>query len=160
VSAVEKSTGKQQKITITSDKIRLNKDEIEKMVSEAEKHKKEDAKHRERIELRNALTQKVADIRLSIESQDLKIGIEDYTNIDKALVHASTWMSATPNADCKEYREQIKWLEEEIEPILVELFKGKKLAARNMGGAVKMLKRKEQMLALTSDADTRKRIKE
>merc|ERR1712018_917066 len=39
VSAVEKSTGKENKITITNDKGRLSKDEIERMVKEAEKYK-------------------------------------------------------------------------------------------------------------------------
>ena len=44
VSALEKGTGKTQKITITNDKGRLSKEEIEKMVSEAEKFKEEDEK--------------------------------------------------------------------------------------------------------------------
>jgi len=39
VSAVDKSTGKQSKITITNDKGRLSKEEIERMVSDAEKFK-------------------------------------------------------------------------------------------------------------------------
>ncbi|MQL20538.1 molecular chaperone DnaK, partial [Escherichia coli] len=39
VSATDKSTGKQNKITITNDKGRLSKDDIERMVNEAEKYK-------------------------------------------------------------------------------------------------------------------------
>ncbi|KAF8370758.1 hypothetical protein PRIPAC_77187 [Pristionchus pacificus] len=42
VSAQDKSTGKQNKITITNDKGRLSKDEIEKMVADAEKYKADD----------------------------------------------------------------------------------------------------------------------
>ena len=42
VSAVEKSTGKENKITIKNEKGRLSADEIEKMVQEAEKFKAED----------------------------------------------------------------------------------------------------------------------
>ena len=42
VSAQDKSTGKQNKITITNDKGRLSKDEIERMVQEAEKYRGED----------------------------------------------------------------------------------------------------------------------
>merc|ERR1711922_76378 len=37
VSAVEKGSGKQEKITITNDKGRLSKEDIEKMVNDAEK---------------------------------------------------------------------------------------------------------------------------
>merc|ERR1719223_1691272 len=39
VSACDKSTGKQNKITITNDKGRLSKEEIERMVNDAEKFK-------------------------------------------------------------------------------------------------------------------------
>jgi heat shock protein 1/8 len=39
VSAVDKSTGKQNKITITNEKGRLSKEDIEKMVNDAEMYK-------------------------------------------------------------------------------------------------------------------------
>merc|ERR1711963_1195984 len=42
VSAVEKGSGKAEKITITNDKGRLSNEEIEKMVNDAEKFKDED----------------------------------------------------------------------------------------------------------------------
>ena len=41
VSAVEKGTGRSQKITITNEKGRLGKDEIDRMCKEAEKHAEE-----------------------------------------------------------------------------------------------------------------------
>merc|ERR1711925_57954 len=49
VSAADKSTGKQNKITITNDKGRLSKEEIERMVNDAEKFKAEDEKQKEKI---------------------------------------------------------------------------------------------------------------
>jgi L1 cell adhesion molecule like protein len=49
VSACDKSTGKQNKITITNDKGRLSKEEIERMVNDAEKYKV----RRERVILKN-----------------------------------------------------------------------------------------------------------
>merc|ERR1719360_256664 len=49
VSALEKSTGKENKITITNDKGRLSKEDIEKMVNDAEQYKAEDEKQRDRI---------------------------------------------------------------------------------------------------------------
>merc|ERR1712070_387942 len=42
VNALDKASGKSQKITITNDKGRLTKEEIEKMVNDAEKFKAED----------------------------------------------------------------------------------------------------------------------
>lgn len=41
VSAVDKRTGKEKKITITNDKGRLSKEDIERMVKEAKKYKAE-----------------------------------------------------------------------------------------------------------------------
>jgi len=54
VAALDKVTGKSNKITITNEKGRLSKEEIEKMVSEAEKYKDEDEVTRKRIEAKNA----------------------------------------------------------------------------------------------------------
>merc|ERR1712098_822017 len=53
VSAADKSTGKQNKITITNDKGRLSKEEIERMVNDAEKFKADDDKQKDRISAKN-----------------------------------------------------------------------------------------------------------
>jgi molecular chaperone DnaK len=52
VSAKDKATGKEQKITITAS-TNLNKDEIDRMVRDAESHAAEDKRRREIIELKN-----------------------------------------------------------------------------------------------------------
>jgi molecular chaperone DnaK len=53
VSARDKGTGKEQKITITASS-GLSKEEVEKMKREAERFAAEDAKRKEEIETRNA----------------------------------------------------------------------------------------------------------
>merc|ERR1712142_322920 len=55
VNAKDKSTGKDEKITITNDKGRLSKEDIERMVREAEKFKSEDDSQRDRIQAKNSL---------------------------------------------------------------------------------------------------------
>merc|ERR1711917_217670 len=55
VSAVEKGSGKQEKITITNDKGRLSNEEIERMVNDAEKFKDEDERQKDRISAKNGL---------------------------------------------------------------------------------------------------------
>jgi len=55
VSACDKSTGNQNKITITNDKGRLSKEDIEKMVNDAEKFKADDDAQREKMAARNEL---------------------------------------------------------------------------------------------------------
>lgn len=54
VSAVDKGTGKQNKITITNDKGRLSKDEIEKMLADAEKFKEEDEAMAKKVQAKNS----------------------------------------------------------------------------------------------------------
>merc|ERR1712225_182427 len=55
VSALEKGTGKTNKIVITNDKGRLSKEDIERMLSEAEKYKAEDEAEAGRISAKNGL---------------------------------------------------------------------------------------------------------
>merc|ERR1719479_589926 len=55
VSAADKSSGKQEKITITNDKGRLSAEEIEKMLADAEKYKADDDHQKERITAKNSL---------------------------------------------------------------------------------------------------------
>ncbi|HEY4034077.1 MAG TPA: molecular chaperone DnaK [Ktedonobacteraceae bacterium] len=52
VTARDKATGREQKVTITASS-GLSKDEVERMVREAEQHAQEDRQHREEIEMRN-----------------------------------------------------------------------------------------------------------
>ena len=52
VSAKDKATGKEQRITITASS-GLAKDEVERLVKEAEAHAEEDARKREQVEARN-----------------------------------------------------------------------------------------------------------
>jgi len=53
VSALDKGTGKEQKITITASS-GLSKEEVEKMRREAEQHAAEDAKRKDEVEVRNS----------------------------------------------------------------------------------------------------------
>ncbi len=53
VTARDKATGKEQKVTITAS-TNLSKDEVERMVQEAKAHEAEDKRRRELIEARNA----------------------------------------------------------------------------------------------------------
>src|SRR5439155_6879326 len=52
VTARDKATGREQKITITASS-GLSKDQVERMVREAELHAQEDRQRKEEIEMRN-----------------------------------------------------------------------------------------------------------
>ena len=53
VSSIEKSTSKENKITITNDKGWLSQEEIDRMINEAERYKAQDERNRQRIEVKN-----------------------------------------------------------------------------------------------------------
>ena len=79
VTAVDKSTGRENKITITNDKGRLSKDDIERMVADAEKYKKEDEAQRDRISAKNSLESYCFNMKTSINDDKIssKISADD-----------------------------------------------------------------------------------
>jgi len=87
VSAVDKSTNKSNKITITNDKGRLDKDEIERLVREAEKFKAEDEVIRKKIEAKNGFEGYLHSVKNSMKDDKLKDKFteEDKTNLDKLV---------------------------------------------------------------------------
>ena len=72
VSATDKGTGKDQKITI-SDSSGLDKDEVEKMKADAEKYAEEDKLKKEGIELRNQVDSTVYQVEKMLEENKEKI---------------------------------------------------------------------------------------
>jgi molecular chaperone DnaK len=87
VTAKDRGTGKEQKITITSSS-GLAKDEVEKAVKEAQAHGAEDKKKREAVEAKNQLDSIVyATEKLLAENAD-KVPAEDKTAIEAAVADA------------------------------------------------------------------------
>jgi L1 cell adhesion molecule like protein len=82
VSACEKGTGKENKITITNDSKRLSKDDIEKMVQDAENMKEKDRQVLERIESKNSLENAAIQAKNQVESMsdEIKNKVKDESN--------------------------------------------------------------------------------
>jgi molecular chaperone DnaK len=78
VTARDKATGKDQKITITANS-GLSENEIQRMVNEASEHEAEDKARREQIERRNRLDQMCYQIEKTISDAGDKITAEDKT---------------------------------------------------------------------------------
>jgi heat shock protein 1/8 len=126
VSAVEKSTGKEQKITIKNDKGRLSQDEIERLVQEAEKYKSEDEANRARVEAKNSLENYAFQVRNSINDEKLSgaLSAEDKKKIDDAVTKTSSWLNSNQHAEKEEYEEEQKELEKIVTPILQNMSAG------------------------------------
>merc|ERR1719506_3320681 len=123
VGAVEKSTGKENKITITNDKGRLSQDEIERMVEEAERYKAEDEANRVRIEAKNALENYAYSMKSTMADEKLadKISDEDKASVETKLSETIAWLDANQSAEKEEYEAKQKELEGVVNPILSNL---------------------------------------
>jgi len=126
VSACEKSTGKEQKITIKNDKGRMSADEIERLVQEAERYKAQDESNRARIEAKNSLENYAFQMRNTMNDEKLssKLSAADKTKINDAITNTTRWLDAHQSAEKEEYEEKQKALEAVILPILQNLSGG------------------------------------
>jgi L1 cell adhesion molecule like protein len=126
VSAVDKSTGRQNKITITNDKGRLSKDDIERMVKEAEQYKNEDETQRERISAKNALESYAFNMKSTVEDEKLKDKLSEAdrkTILDKCS-EMIKWLDANQLADKEEFEHKQKEIEGICNPIITKLYQG------------------------------------
>ncbi|KAI8397711.1 Hsp70 protein [Nakaseomyces glabratus] len=98
VSAVEKGTGKSNKITITNDKGRLSKEDIERMVAEAEKFKEEDEKESERIASKNQLESIAYSLKSSISEAGDKLEEADKEAVSKKAEEVIQWLDNNTTA--------------------------------------------------------------
>merc|ERR1719299_220176 len=126
VSALEESTGKENKITITNDKGRLSDDEIERMVQEAEKYKAEDDANKNRIEAKNALENYCFSLKSSISGEEVqnKLSESDKSMLESKIEDTVKWLDENQNAEIEEYQEKQKALTEVATPILQSMAGG------------------------------------
>jgi len=84
VTAKDRATNNEQKITITSSS-GLAKDEVEKMARDAESHAADDRKQRDTIEARNRADAMVYNVEKTLKDHRSKIGDAEAKEIDAAL---------------------------------------------------------------------------
>lgn len=136
VSAVDKSTGKLSKITITNDKGRLSKEDIEKMVKDAEKYKDEDDKQKAKISSKNSLESYCFNMKSTLEDDKVKDKITDAerkTCVD-AIDDAIKWLDGNQMAEKDEFEDKQKELENLCKPIIMKLYQGGAGGMPDMGG--------------------------
>ena len=87
VTAKDKATNNEQKITITSSS-GLSKDEVEKMAKDAEAHSADDKNRREEIESRNQADAMVYNVEKTLKEHKDKVSAEDAKAVEDALEEA------------------------------------------------------------------------
>ena len=84
VSAKDKGTGKEQKITIASSK-KLSKEEIDELVRQAEKFADADKKKSELIETKNQAESMIHSVRKSLDELGEKVSQEERASVEAAV---------------------------------------------------------------------------
>merc|ERR1712227_191746 len=124
VSAVEKGSGKVEKITITNDKGRLSNEEIEKMVNDAEKFKDEDDKQKDRISAKNGLESYIFNLKSSLDNDQIKskLSPDEVSTANTTLDAALKWLDANQLAEKEEFEDKQKELETMSRPLMSKIY--------------------------------------
>lgn len=124
VSAVDKSTGRQNKITITNDKGRLSKADIEKMVQEAEQYREDDERQRERIAAKNQLEAYAFQLKSTMEEEAVKskLSEEDRKTVLNKVDETLRWLDSNQLADKEEFEHRQKEIENACRPIMMKIY--------------------------------------
>jgi len=138
VNAVDKGTGKTNKITITNDTGRLTAEQIQKMVSDAERYKAEDEAAAKRSSSKSQLESYAFSLRTSIQDENFssKIDSGDRDTLQRAVQDTISWLDKNPAAEKEEYEQKQKELEKIAMPIMTQAYQ--KGAAPSGGGGMGM----------------------
>merc|ERR1712047_55652 len=123
VSAVDKSTNKGNKITITNDQGRLSKEDIERMVNDAERFKDEDDKQKDRIAAKNGLESYIFNLKSSLDKEDVKTKLspEELSAAQSTLDSALQWLDANQLGEKEEFEDKQKELESVARPLMTKI---------------------------------------
>ncbi len=118
VSAKDKGTGKEQKITIT-DSSALSKEDIGKMKQEAETHAAEDRKRKELIETRNQADTLIFSTEKALKEAGDKVKSEDKKEVDEKLEALKKFKDGN---EIEELKKAIDELSQVIQKIGAQLY--------------------------------------
>ena len=138
VSAIEKSSGKSEQITITNDSNRLSQDEVDRMIKEAEQYKEQDDMLKEKVEAKNKLESYLYSLRSSMLSDDkMKESLgEDAELVDKTSQEGLDWLEKDEERTKEDYDNKQKEIEGVLGPIIQKAYQANMPAGGMPAGGV------------------------
>ena len=129
VTALEKTTGKSNNVTIKNDGSRLSKEDIERMTTDAESYAKEDAEFREKVEAKNALETYCFSVKNTISDEKMsdKISEDEKKTLDEKITSTLQWLEHNISTNKEDYEAKKKELEDIFKPIMEKI-----MGANNM----------------------------
>ena len=130
VSAKDKGTGKEQKITIASSN-KLSKEEIDELVKQAEKFSDADKKKMELVEVHNQAETSVYTVRKSLDELGDKVSQQERMQIDQAI---SDLEAANKGDNVDEIKSKMDTLMKAMAPISQRIYQdAQQQGAQNAG---------------------------
>ena len=117
VSAKDKATNREQKITISGSGT-LDKSDVERMVREAELHAAEDAELREKAEVRNRADQTVFQVERLIKDLGDKVPSAEKSEIDGAMAKVKSAIESDDTERIKSATEELQQASYKLSEIL------------------------------------------
>ncbi|TRY74520.1 hypothetical protein TCAL_00753 [Tigriopus californicus] len=127
VSAKDKGTNNENKITITNDNNRLTEDEIQQMIEDAEKFAEEDKLLKERTDAKNELEQYAYTLKRQIDDKEQlggKISDEEKEQITTIVDEKLDWLKENEESDADGFKAAKKEIEDIAQPIIAKLYQG------------------------------------
>ena len=118
VSAKDKSTGKEEKITITNDKGRLSQAEIDQMIKDGEVYKAQDEAERDRINAKNNLEGYLSTVRHMLDSPEGKLDPVVVATLKDKVASTDKWLDDNRTATKDEYEHAEAELKRACEQLL------------------------------------------
>ena len=131
VSAKDKGTGKEQKITIASSN-KLNKDEIDNMVNEAAKFADADKEKQEKIELMNQSETAIYTVRKAMDELGEKVSNEERTSVEAAITDLE---AARTSENLEDIKAKMEAMYKAMEPISRKVYEQAQQEQQAAGGA-------------------------
>ena len=107
VSAKDKATGKEQKVTITAS-TNLNKSEIDRLVEEGKKHEADDTKRRELIEARNMADSAIYQAEKLLKEMSDKVDASLKSDVEAKISTLKTTMSTDDTQKIKQQMQELQ----------------------------------------------------
>lgn len=127
VSAKDKGTNNENKITITNDNNRLTEDEIQQMIEDAEKFAEEDKLLKEKTDAKNELEQYAYTLKRQLDDKEQlggKISDEEKEQIVTIVDEKLDWLRENEESDAAGFKAAKKEIEDIAQPIIAKLYQG------------------------------------
>ena len=152
VSAKDKGTGKEQKITIASSN-KLSKEEIDEMVKQAEQFADADKKKREEIEVKNQAETAIYSVKKTLDELGDKVTNEERSKVESAI---SDLENADKSGDAAEIKKKLDDLYKAMEPSSQRVYQQageQQQGGCNCGGGAQQQQQSQESDAKKSDGD-------